>query len=622
MKPRRIASWFGSTLVVASIVASCRDFSDSADVGGSEQTGGAGSPAGGAPADTSAGDTGNAVSHGAIAGADGDVGAAGSGAGYEHADHAAAGAGGSPAASPSSNDFGAVRLFIDGLALCGGTLLNNAWVLTADSCIPSDEPEMLIAFGSDSSNPIQTERVAEVVRFPGNDGTAVSRGRNLALLRAENAFMMASSREDYHQPLWFLRGEVLASTERCAGWSFSPGAVQDSSMLRVLDLTPFRLESDQKYGLREAGDWIWWARTALKGTDTFVLPTAAEIGSGCFYNVNQLRLLMSVHSHIPAQRLGGQANLQMESVSTAVAEPAVRAWVERNMMAEPDYLPFPPLGPVASAWSPRRTAYDRPDGELLDVLGVSLDSGDLLWFTQRGDWAPPENLGAPSEATLSKTLRPAMLIRRFGEAEFFAVATDGTLWWKRRFRSSSSGTDWRKVDIATTAVTSGVHVAERIPGHFYLVARGARGELRYAEYEDKWLKWTDVGGQIVGEPAIDVPQEGRINVFFTNPAGQVEQYYPLGDTWYSLQVPSVGPLNSSPVLGHWSLDHFDFLGRLPNGNMGRHIYMGGWGTEWLDLGVPIPAGEPTMALRSPGHGDLFVSEVNGDVWHVAWPRTQ
>ncbi len=618
MPPRSLAIFLGWTLVVASSAASCRDFSEAVkNTGGDTQ--------GGVPGESLLGDHGGAA--GAViviaAGAGPESTVAGAGGRSNPESFAGAGAtsegglggGTDPGPLDGGNEFGAVRLFIEGEPVCGGTLLNNSWILTADSCVPSDASEMTAAFGLDSSKPDQVQKIAEIARYPGNDGTDDQRGRNLVLLAVEHPFEIAGSTDAYFQPLWFLNGGVEASTQRCAGWSFSPDTVAESSALRVVDLAPLLLDQGVTLGPREAGNWIWWVRTALQG-DSFLLPTSADIGSGCFYNINQLRFLMSIHSHLPAQRHDGRDNVLLESVSTALAESAIRSWVDGNMMTEPEHLPLPPLGPVATQWSPRKT---------LEVLGVSVESGDLLWFTRKDEvWQAPINLSAPSGAALSKTMRPGVIIRRFGEVEVFAVGADGALWWKRRF-DSGAWTEWEQVAVVNTPITSGVHVAEQIPGHFHLVARGPNGELRHAEYEDGWLPaWSNLGGPIVGDPAIDVPQEGRINVFFTGPDGQAQQvYYPFDaiGNWGRVQVPYAQALASSPVLGRWSLNVFDFLGRSPLGNVARDMYMGTWGPEWTDLGIPMPAGDPSMALRAPGHGDLFVSKPDGGVWHIAWPRT-
>ena len=607
----------GCAALIASSVASCRDFTAPAQP---RDAGGAGAAVGGdgeQPPTASSGSGGE----GPVAAGDGGAGGRGEDADGEAAGAAGAagagdvtGAGGdrSTAALLPGNDYGIVRLFIGGQAVCGGTLINNSWLLTADACVPSGTPDVTVAFGVDSAHPDQAERAVELVRFPGNDGTDATRGRNLALLGVAHPFQINAVSDEYYQPLWPLIGGALGYTQRCAGWSFDPSATDETSSLRVVDLTPFAQDPSQHVGQRAAGDWVWWVRTALKGTGDFVLPTSADIGTGCFYNQNQLRLLMTLNTEVPPRRRSGQDNLQLESVSIGLAEAPIRAWADAAMMSEPDYLPLPALGPVASEWSPRAA---------LELFGVSLDSGDLLWFSRKdGQWQAPVNLGAPQTVTLSQTLRPGVLLRRFGEIVVVAVASDGTLWWKRRF-DTGVWTAWELVESVTTAVTSGVHLAEQIPGHFHVLARGAAGELRHAEYQDQWLpEWRDLGNQVVGEPAVDLPQEGRLNVFFTNPDGFLQQTYYINGQWSSLKVPYVQGITSSPALGRWSLDQFDLLARSPNGNIARDAYQGTWSFEWNDLGIPMPKGEPVMALRSPGHGDLFVSQADGSVWHVEWPR--
>jgi hypothetical protein len=601
----------GIYLVLIGVAASCRDYAGSSSTAGGDagSSGNSelGQPMAGAPDTMSAGNggemtTGAPDTTSAGSGGDSDTGSTGDGG----------------AANPpvtEGDNFGAVRLFIDGEPVCGGTLLNNVWIITADSCIPSDVTEMTVAFGADSSHPDQVTTIVEVARFPGNDGTAAHRGRNVVLLQAAEPFRIAGQTDNFHIPLWHFPGGALGATQRCAGWSFSPESQSASTALRVADLTPFAVDAGKMVGPRQAGDWVWWVRSTLRSTGEAVLPTVEDLGSGCFYHLNQLRSVMSLQSAIPTQRFGGQENLDMEAVGISLAEAPIRAWVDSTLLSGPDYLPLPSLGPVAAEWSPNGT---------LEIVGVEFDSGHLLWFTREdGKWLAPVDLGAPAGVSLSKVFRPAAIFRRFGELELLAVADDGALWWKRRF-GSGKWQDWAEVTEAQTAITSGVHVAEQIPGHFHVVARGTAGELRHAEYEDGWLpEWRDLGylsGEILGEPAVDLPQEGRLNVFVTQLNGTVTQVYWLNGMWDAGQIPYVGPLQSPPTLGRWSLDVFDFLGRGPNGNLVRDDYQGTWGYEWNDLGVELPEGDPVVALQSPGHGELFVSEPDGAVWHVQWPR--
>jgi hypothetical protein len=258
-------------LLLVGAPASCRDyggaFSTTGGNGGSSGNSAFAQPTAGAP-DTVGG------SGASTAGAP-DTMFAGNGG---EADLASGGDGGAANLPVSENDnFGAVRLFIDGEPICGGTLLNNFWVITADSCVPADNPEIVVAFGADSSHPDQVSSVVEVARFPGNDGTAAHRGRNVVLLATAEPFRIAGDTDNFHVPLWHYPGGPLGTTQRCAGWSFSPESHAASTALRLADLTPLAVDAGQMVGSREAGDWVWWVRSTSKDTGEPVLPTDQDL---------------------------------------------------------------------------------------------------------------------------------------------------------------------------------------------------------------------------------------------------------------------------------------------------------------------------------------------------------
>jgi hypothetical protein len=530
-----------------------------------------------------------------------------------------AGAGNTPV---DTGKLGAVRLFIDGEPVCGGTLVNNHWVLTADSCVPSDNLEISVAYGANSSNPDQVESVKKVVRFPGNDGTTANRGRDLLLLGLEQSMQARLDSVDIYLPLLNMPDSgFLLYPQTCVSWDLSPEPNDDTHVVRSVGLTPFAVDSNTTLGSRATGDLVWWSRQSVPGIASDVLPTNADIGSGCFMQLGLATVLTSVITGVPDRRRDGRDNPALEARSVGTSSDEIRAWFETSMFDVPQILPLQPLGPLCAQWS---------TPESLEILGVSQDTGAMLWLTREHEvWGDAVDLGAPDGAVLSKTLRPAGLWRTSGSVEIFAVDSTGRLWWKRRreLLDELIWTDWVVVDVATTTVTSGVRIGEAFAGHFHIAARGPSGELRHAQFEDgHWHEsWDDLRGNLRGEPSLMVLGQDRVSAYYTSTNGTLLVTYLLGgkqSPWYTSSFAQYGTIASAPATGSWSANMFDLVARTTAGTLGRLDYRGGYhGSAWLDTGFAMPDDtDPYVALRSPGHGDLFVSTDDGSVWHVAWPR--
>jgi hypothetical protein len=599
-----------SALLAASLASGCRDFDASVeeksanDMGGDGGEAGRGDPpnAGGTPA------AGTAASAGAGFGQGGQAGAS-AGAGPFEA--AASGAAGAESAHPEEATLGAVRLLINGIPVCGGTLVTNSWIVTADQCLPPKTAgvDVEVTYGRNSATPYQRTTVSEVVRFGSNDGSVEGRGRDVVLLGTKEPINVGGKDNGFWQPIYSGRDMSLASTQTCIGWDLSPSTDQGSGELRAVELDPIGVDFDTTIRSSPTGDLIWIANSNPYEPTRGDLPTINDVGTGCFITANEISHFTTLNLEPPAHRRDGSVNVDLEAVGLALAETPIRSWIDQALYAPVDHLPLPPLGPPLAAWS---------GNDKLEVIGVSLESGSLMSVTRiGGDWGLPVDLGAPDAVPLSKSLRPGGVWRPSGEVEIAAVGEDGSLWWKRKI---GQWLPWQRIDVAKTRITSGVKLGEKAPRHFHLVARGEEGELRHAEYKGGWLnEWRELAPSMIGEPALDVTLEGRANIFFASDDG-LWQANLFNDQWpvYFLGAPP--EVASPPAIAAATLNVFDLVGRSPAGTLTRQGYRGWWDVAWLDSAVPMPDADPVAVARTPGELDVFASESDGSIWHVSWPR--
>src|SRR6185503_13311418 len=173
------------------------------------------------------------------------------------------GEGGSGSTTPALPAFlGAVRLLVDGAPRCGGTLLTNDWLLTADQCVTRTEEGALrsirVGFGMDSTNFQQTRGVVEVQRYPGNDGTEENRGRDLLLLGVDRPFEIDGRTRGYRRRVWPNAPRILYGTQRCVGWDLLVDPLSPTNRLHEERVGGFAIDYDTTNGSRPSGNRVWW----------------------------------------------------------------------------------------------------------------------------------------------------------------------------------------------------------------------------------------------------------------------------------------------------------------------------------------------------------------------------
>jgi hypothetical protein len=533
---------------------------------------------------------------------------------------AQAGAGGAAAPSESSegrepelgpspgSQFGAVRLLLDKEPLCGGTLVTNSWILTADQCAPSGTaPERIeIGFGADSTKFEQLRSVVEVARFTGNDGTPGTRGRDLLLLGVDEPFMIDGSDSRHHLAVDALLPRSALRTLRCVGWDLSPDPSSDTSLVHSALLTGVALQYNVEIDARAAGHRLWWSNDAADPNEG-ILPMPADIGSGCFFSLGQASFLATVHSGNPTRLREGGENDGREAFAQVLADPEVHGWLDRTLFGVEEHALDAVGDPGVCSLSPGTFELFSTDGD-----------GNLSHFHFGDGFEFRSSLAPPAGAAFS-SYRPGVFCTQSGGIELFAVASDGVAWQRSWTPASEEWSpSWERLRDATTQITSGLAVVGAVDHHFHVFGAGASGELRHAEFDRGWTgNWQDLGGKLDGSPVARSVQENRVDVFARSEGNRAYQMWMENGVWQRWGDAG-GPITGDPVILSWSPDRVDLLVRSESGALRRRVYDTVWG-EWADSQIAVPAGAFSGVARELGHMDL-VALGAGSAWHATWPR--
>jgi hypothetical protein len=580
----------------------------SSGVGAGGEAGGTGKGSGGAQGGTTGG--------GAATGGDAGTGAqanqsGGSGDSGRGGDLGDAGSGNAQTdAQPGI--YGAVRLLIDDQPVCGGTLIANSWVLTADRCIPwgTETSALSVGFGMSSRNFHQKRSAIEIQRFPGN--TKDTRVRDVALIGLDQPFEVDGSTTGHTLSLLQASGQVdLLRTLRCIGWDLELDPESATDELRAVPFSPISVVQ------RDYGDAYQWQNTLSTGLLQGALPMRSDTGSGCMIELAASVFLAAVHTETPDDSGDLGTSEYQEAYAMITADRELHDWVDAVLFR---VLPAADLSLAGAAGV---CSFDRASVDLFALLG----DGRMGWFQRSekqgasGDWQSSAEgwiertaLDPPPSVNLAST-RPGALCLADGSIELIAQGSDGSL-WRQHWSSTEWLPEWELVPDAT-GVTSGVSVVGRGPGDFHVFARGLGRELRRARFLDGWTgTWDDLGGLIEGAPSARMANPSYIDVF-SQGADELWNRYAWGERqgW-----DRIGYTSSDPAVASWSYDRVDVFVRTPESRLGRHWYDCYWQENAVVGGLVLPDGALAATARENGTFDVFVAQPDGYLWHATWPR--
>jgi hypothetical protein len=536
-------------------------------------------------------------------------------------DGGSGGDGGGPGPGPEPGvlgSYGAVRVLVDGVPVCGGTLITNSWVLTADRCIPFDwETRIEIGFGVDSTHFHQKKRAVEIQRFPGNEGngTELGRVRDLALVGVENPFAVNGKTSQHFIQAWPSTNYLLGE-HRCLAWDLEPDDASPTDRLRseLLGTVGYQTESP---GYEE---YVVWGNTDLFEPMHGSLLTSNDFGSGCFIDRDGVHYLMSVHSECLIE-----VSPSEKACSVTLTAPEIQNWLDRTLFQ------VLPRNDVTSGHA-AVCSFGRESLEVFIVTGFTLD-----WWRQR-TWPSAPLATDPLSQTaslphiplgaswlLDARYRPAAYCAAAdGSIEIFAANGDGMVLWQRFQEDRKTGSkkwadDW--VTLEGVVTTSGLSIAGIAPGHFHLFGRGEAGELRHSEYDNQgWVTvWENLGGTISGAPSAMVMNPNWFHVFVRVPTDSLSAWstVPGGRGWAG--VLSQGTTHSDPAAIGWGELRYDVFSLNQLGVLERTWAGYGFVSATVNLAQTLPVWEAqqgvTAVSREPGSIDVV-----GDSWHAIWPR--
>jgi hypothetical protein len=621
-RQRQLRASHLALLMILGVVGACRDFSGSSGTAGRGAASGSDGHAGGAGAADPDGASGapeyggaaGAVSSGARGGdvsGDSESGAdsnGNGGAGGSDAEASPAGNAGAAAVSePDDNSvvarFGLVSVIVNGEYVCSGMLLTNSWVLTADQCAPPAAAGITISYGATRAHPSQSERVSEIVRFPGNDGSAELRGRDIVLLGVEAPMRVGGKTDGVFRRLPPLDSSSILTRLRCAGWELGRDAVTEEDEPDLAQVTSFHVDLGVTQGGRSLGDRLWFQ--TVPGADVpALLPSSQDLGSVCF--------LSSASGDLPISVYNGSTNDGQEFSATSLLDGAVRGWLDATLIEPLDETDAPDVtGGVSGCQLADKS---------LEIFSVN-DAGEAEQRSGLTSWSLPESLAHPANRPLAREAI-GTLCRDGVTQAIFARAVDGSLWWRQRDGDGAWTNPWDQIlDSAATTANVVALDAER----FDLFTALDTGELHRLSYRNGWLAPENLTGGLMSGGFSGVAWNSeRVDVFGVGSDGTLWQQWRYNGAWQGWASPWIPTFRTiidkevSAVLQDGA--HLDLFARSLNGVLLHSFYNINWLSDWIDTGVALPTSQFNVVAGLGVRKDILAVGADGRLWHGVWPR--
>jgi hypothetical protein len=211
-----------------------------------------------------------------------------------------------------------------------------------------------------------------------------------------------------------------------------------------------------------------------------------------------------------------------------------------------------------------------------------------------------------------------------GRIDLIGRGEDNVLWhrvWDGRWRS------WRSrgplPGAGSSFGPSDPAVVARGDGRLDLVVRGGDRFLWYRRYDQAWLDWQRVEGnlELVNNPAVALRGPDQLDVVALRSGdGQVMRSRYDGTAWSAWEA--VGANSSrSPAAVSWAPDRLDLFLGLPAPTLFKPSHRWWDGTAWQDESLDgVFASDPAAASQGVNRLDVFQNRF-GHLWQMSWNGT-
>jgi hypothetical protein len=154
-------------------------------------------------------------------------------------------------------------------------------------------------------------------------------------------------------------------------------------------------------------------------------------------------------------------------------------------------------------------------------------------------------------------------------------------------------------------------------GRIDVFARGADGGLWHKWYAAGWSGWENLGGAMIGAPAVASWGPGRLDVFVEGGDLALEHlWYTTG--WFGWERLG-GVLSESPAAVSWAAGHIDVAVRGSDDEVWHAYFDGAW--HGFDPLGGVLAGKPALSSQGAGKIELFAEGTDSALYHRSFEGT-